>query len=166
MPWVIPKAGAPLPPLPFPCSASLMGTVGGDHERGYPALLFLTRRSHKISAVKSRDRAGEGASKGAKLNTTHEPCLVCVCVWTARQSRMLLVERDCRFESLGSTRSFPVLLLLRQLSAGELVNKPGGQSFGESWQGLPCMCTGVCVRVCVHVCAPLCKRCHGMLGLG
>lgn len=47
-----------------------------------------------------------------------------------RPPRTLLVQRAC---GVGSLQAFPVLLLLRQLSAAQLVNKPGGRSFRGSW---------------------------------
>lgn len=136
----------PLPAQTFPCSASLMGTVVvGDHERGYPALLFLTRGSRKISAVKSRDEDG----------TLHDTFPLVV-------SRDGEAQRGCRgsggparVENFASITSFPVLLLLRQLNVAQLVNKPGGQSSGESWHSPRVHVHGrACACVHARVCAP------------
>ena len=54
-------------------------------------------------------------------------------------------------------------LYVNSATVGELVNKPGGQSYGESWQGSGdcaceylCVCVCVCVRTCVCLCARVC----------
>lgn len=162
-----------LPARTFPGSASLLGTVVvGDHERGYPALLFLHRRSHKRTVQgRAGTRAGVevgvggGGDGGGALHDTRGLLQPVVsgeggAVQDAAGREVPCGGREPRFQRVP----FPLLLPLRQLSVAQLVNKPGGQSFGRKLaEARRARARAGCVRACVR---PLCKRCHAMLGLG